>query len=128
MAAPRPGRDAVGDVLDCKQITGETYLPPTDPCAAPAPATPGPSPEKGAASNANTPRAGERQGIKLFPVAGGGPLPEGSLSAHYVFVDRRGTPPAAVPSSVTNRIAVVYGSGTFASIANPWPRSTRLPS
>lgn len=57
--------------------------------------------------------------MKLFPVAGGGPIPEASLSAHYVFVDRRATPPAAVPSSVTNRIAVVYGSGTFASIANP---------
>ncbi len=115
-----PGSTPAGDVLDCQQITGEVYAPNANAvCQTPPPATPGPSPEKGAASNANSPRAGERQGMKLFPVAGGGALPEGSLSAHYVFVDRRGTPPAPVPSSVTNRIAVVYGSGTFASIANP---------
>lgn len=115
-----PGSTPVGDVLDCEQITGEVYATtPNTLCKPPTAATPGPPAEEGAASNANTPRAGERQGMKVFPVAGGGPLPDGSVSAHYVFVDRRGTPPAAVPSSVTNRIAVVYGSGTFASIANP---------
>jgi hypothetical protein len=57
--------------------------------------------------------------MRLYPVAGGGQIPQGSLSAHYVFVERRGNPPPAVPTSVTNRIALVKGSGTFAQIANP---------
>ncbi|MBA2430648.1 MAG: S8 family serine peptidase, partial [Chthoniobacterales bacterium] len=104
-----PGSISASDVLAPDQIPGETRTP----------GTPGPAPEKGAASNANVAQPGERQGIKIFPVAGGGPIPEGSLSAHYVFVDRRATPPAPVPPSVGNRIAVVKGSGTFASIANP---------
>ena len=103
-----PGSVAVSDVLAPAQITGETRAP-----------TAGPPPEKGAASNANASQPGERQGMKIFPVAGGGPIPEGSLSAHYVFVDRRGNPPPPVPASVTNRIAVVKGAGTFATIANP---------
>ena len=103
-----PGSISAADLLAPNQIPGETRAP-----------TAGPPPETGAASNANAPQPNERQGIKIFPVAGGGPIPDGSLSAHYVFVDRRATPPAAVPASATNRIAVVKGSGTFASIANP---------
>ncbi len=126
-----PGSVAGGDVLATNQI-------PLEPCAV-ATRTPncdsgtqvaGPLAEEGASSNANAPEAGAPQGIKVFPVAGGGALPveenpgeptenTGSVSAHYVFVDRTGTPPAPVPASVTNRIAVVKGSGTFASIANP---------
>ncbi len=115
-----PGSVAGSDVLAPDQIPLETRTP----------ATPGPSPETGATSNANSPNPQERQGIRIFPVAGGGPLPTertpgdpalntGSLSAHYVFVNRTGDVPAPVPASATNRIAIVKGSGTFASIANP---------
>ena len=102
-----PGSTNVADVLAAGEVT--------DPRT---PSTPGPPPETGANSNANAAQPGERQAMKLFPVAGGGPLPDGSLSAHYVFVDRRGNPPPPVPASVTNRIALVKGSGTFAQIAN----------
>ena len=57
--------------------------------------------------------------MSLFPAAGGGPITNGSLSALYVFVDRRANPNvAAVPVAVSNRIALVKGSGTFAQIAN----------
>jgi hypothetical protein len=113
-----PGSVAGSDVLAPNQIPGETRTP----------ATPGPSPEVGASSNANTPQADERQGIRIFPVAGGGPLPvesnpaqpvdnTGSLSAHYVFVDRRNAADP-VPTSVGNRIALVKFSGAFAGAAN----------
>ena len=107
-ASVDPGSLSVSDVLAPGQIPGEIGAP-----------TAGPPPERGTASDANTAQPGERQGMKLFPVAGGGPIPDASLSAHYVFVDRRPTPPAPVPTSVTNRIALVKGSGTFAQIANP---------
>lgn len=115
-----PGSISGADVLAPNQIPGETRVP----------ATPGPSPETGGTSNANAPQAGERQGIKVFPVAGGGALPveegnpgqptennTGSVSAHYVYVDLRpmgATPPA----SVTNRIAVTRFSNAFATAAN----------
>jgi hypothetical protein len=94
-----PGSTNVGDVLAPNQITGETR---TDNTA-------GPAPETGAASAANAPQPGERQAMKLFPVAGGGPLPEGSLSAHYVFVDfvQNTAVVANAPPEVTNRIALV---------------------
>lgn len=42
---------------------------------------------------------------------------QGSVSAHYVFVDLTVTPPV-VPTSVTNRIALVRFTGTFAQAAN----------
>ena len=113
-----PGSVAGSDVLAPAQIPGETR----------APALPGPSPEAGASSNANTPQPGERQGMRIFPVAGGGPLPAestptqpvdntGSLSAHYVFVDRRNATDA-IPSTVGNRIALVKFTGAFAGAAN----------
>lgn len=101
-----PGSTSGADVLAPNQIPGETRAPAA-----------GPPPETGAASEQNVPQPNERQGMKLFPVAGGGPLPNGSLSAHYVFVDRR-NPANPIPPSVTNRIAVVKGTGAFAAIAN----------
>src|SRR6266850_1313261 len=74
-----PGSLSVADLLATNQIPGETR----------ALGSAGPVPETGAASTANAPQPGGRQTMRLFPVAGGGPLPGGSLSAHYVFVDRR---------------------------------------
>ncbi|HEX8678971.1 MAG TPA: S8 family serine peptidase, partial [Chthoniobacterales bacterium] len=126
-----PGSVAGGDVLATTEIPldpcrDETRTATCDTGAQPA----GPLPEEGATSNANAPEAGAPQGLKVFPVAGGGALPveenpgdptvnTGSVSAHYVFVNRAGTPPAPVPPSVTNRIAIVKGSGAFTGIANP---------
>ena len=101
-----PGSIAGGDVLAADQV-------PTDTRTA---GTPGPPEERGAASVANAPQPGERQGIKLFPVAGGGPVPDGSISAHYVYVNQATTP--VPPSSVTNRVVIVRGTGAFANIAN----------
>lgn len=113
---------SVAASLDPGSVAGSDVLVPGSiPLETRTPATPGPSPEMGATSNANVPNPNERQGIRIFPVAGGGTLPTeenpgdptantGSLSAHYVFVDRRGAEP--VPPSVTNRIAVVKGTGT----------------
>ena len=114
-----PGSVAGSDVLAPNQIPLETRTP----------ATPGPSPEMGRSSNLNTPNATERQGMRIFPVAGGGPLPTernpgepglntGSLSAHYVFVDRRvdnlttsPMPSPPVPASVMKRYALVNFAG-----------------
>ena len=113
-----PGSVAGSDVLGPNQVPSDLR----------APALPGPTPEVGASSNANTPQPGERQGMRIFPVAGGGPLPAestptqpvdntGSLSAHYVFVDRRNAADP-VPSTVGNRIALVKFTGAFAGAAN----------
>ena len=116
-----PGSIAGADVLAPDQIPLETRTP----------ATPAPSPEEGATSNANTPQPDARQGIKIFPVAGGGTLPTeqnpgnpalntGSLSAHYVFVDRTNAA-NPIPPSITNRIAIVKTGGPaapFATTAN----------
>ncbi|HET9533377.1 MAG TPA: S8 family serine peptidase, partial [Blastocatellia bacterium] len=102
-----PGSTAVGDVLAPNQIPGETG----------ASGSEGPAPETGGDSSANLPQAGERQAMTLFPVAGGGPIPHGSLSSHYVFVDRRDAA-STIPPEVRNRVALVKGSGTFAQIAN----------
>ena len=119
-ASVDPGSLSVGDVLVPDSIPGElcddSPRPPTcDTDTHPA----GPPAEEGVPSDANAVQPGERVGMKLFPVAGAGPLPDESVSAHYVFVDRRPNPPPPVPVSVTNRIALVKGSGTFAQIANP---------
>jgi len=101
-----PGSVAGGDVLAPDQVPADLKVP----------GTAGPPPERGPASVANTSQPGERQGIKLFSVAGGGPIPEDSLSAHYVYVNQTGNP--ATPPSVGNRIALVRGTGAFANIAN----------
>jgi hypothetical protein len=113
-----PGSVAGSDVLAAGQVTDPRL-----------PAAPGPTPEVGATSNQNAPQPGERQGIRIFPVAGGGPLPAesnpaqpvdnntGSLSAHYVFVDRRNAADP-VPTTVGNRIALVKFTGAFAGAAN----------
>jgi hypothetical protein len=102
-----PGSTAVGDVLAAGQVAGETGVD----------GSTGPPPETGAASTANQAQPGERQAMTLFPVAGGGPIPGGSLSSHYVFVDRRNAA-NPIPPEVRNRIALVKGGGTFAQIAN----------
>jgi len=110
-----PGSVAAADVLQPNQIPGELNAGQ----APPPPLPPGPPAEYGAASNANA--ADAPIGLKLFPVAGGGPIRDGSLSAHYVYVDlvANPLPPTNVPDAVTNRIALVKFSGTFASAANP---------
>lgn len=102
-----PGSTAVSDVLASGQVPGETG----------ADNSAGPAPETGAPSTANQSQPGERQAMTLFPVAGGGAIPGGSLSSHYVFVDRRNAA-NPVPAEVQNRIALVKGGGTFAQIAN----------
>lgn len=109
-AAQDPGSIAGADVLAAGQIVG-------DACAGSAAcAAPGPPEETGAASNANLPGPGP-QGTKLFFMAGGGAIPGGSVSAHYVFVDRD---QPTVPASVGNRVAVLKGgTGTFFQIVNP---------
>src|SRR5262249_31768813 len=104
-----PGSLSAGDMLATNQILGETRTA----------LLAGPPPETGAASDANLPQPGGRQTMNLFPVAGGGPIPTGSLSAVCVFGDRRANPDAgAVPPEVQNRIALVKGTGTFAQMAN----------
>jgi subtilisin family serine protease len=103
-----PGSLSVADLLAANQITNETR---SD--------LGGPPPETGAASDANVPQPGGRQTMQLFPAAGGGPIPQNSLSAHYVFVDRS-VSMDTVPVAVSNRIALVkLASGsTFAQNAN----------
>jgi hypothetical protein len=102
-----PGSTAVSDVLAPSQIPGEPGSAGSE----------GPAPETGDVSLQNAAKSGERQAMTLFLCAGGGPIPGGSLSAHYVFVDRRPAD-ATIPPEVKNRIAVVKGSGTFAQMAN----------
>ena len=100
-----PGSLAAADVLQANQVPTDTRL---DNSA-------GPPPETGAESESNLAEPDERQGIKLFPVAGGGSIPEGSMSAHYVYVED----PNSTPPEVRNRIALVRGgSGTFFNIVN----------
>lgn len=112
-----PGSVAGGDLLANDQI-------PLEPCdgnptrdatcdtgVQPA----GPPAEYGAASEANAQTAPPFN-FKLFPVAGGGAIRDRSVSGHYVYVDATVTP---IPTSVTNRIALVRFTGTFASGANP---------
>jgi hypothetical protein len=108
---------SVAASLDPRSVAGGDVLAPDQvPTDLKVAGTAGPPPERGAASTANTPQPGERQAIKLFPVAGGGPVPEGTLSAHYVYVNQTGNP--VTPPSVQNRIALVRGTGAFANIAN----------
>ena len=109
-AADDPGSIAGSDALLAGEVPGET-------CAglATCGGLPGPAPETGAASEANAISA--PAGLKSYFMAGGGPLPNGSVSAHYVLVDRD---IAAVPTDVGNRVALlINGTGAFASIVNP---------
>lgn len=76
----------------------------------------GPPAEYGVASNANN-EINPPFNFRLFPVAGGGSIFQGSVSAHYVHVNLTTTPPS-IPDSVTNRIALVTFSGAFAAAAN----------
>src|SRR5437867_1984095 len=87
-----PGSLSAADLLATNQIDGETH--PPSPLG-------GPQPEIGTYSDNNLPQPGGRQNMSLFPAAGGGPIPQGSLSALYAFVDRRANPNAAdVPVAV----------------------------
>jgi hypothetical protein len=74
-------------------------------------------PETGVASVENTIDPARPQGLQVFPVAGGGFIPENSLSAHFVYYDQLcvGCLP---PVNLENRIAIVNGTGAFANIAN----------
>ena len=102
-----PGSLGAADVLAAGQIPGETRTP----------GSAGPAPVTGAASQADLAQAGARQNISLYPAAGGGPVTNGSVSANYVFVDRRNNA-NPIPPEARNRIALVEGSGTFAQLAN----------
>lgn len=104
-----PGSVSAGAILEPDQIPGETRV------------GAGPAPETGAASEANTAKADALQAMRLFNAAGGGPISGGSVSAHYVYANMTatpGTPPNSPPPAVTNRIALVRGTGAFAGIAN----------
>ena len=106
-----PGSTAGSDMLSAGETAADGCAD-SDSCAITAPAA-----ETGSASEANLAAAGERSGIKTFVMAGGGDLPGGSVSAHYVFVDRD---EASVPAQVAGRIAVLEGgTGSFAQIVNP---------
>ena len=63
--------------------------------------------------------------MKAFDAAGGGPLPGGSVSAHYVFADMRAGTNNAPPATGTNRVILVRGTGAFATIANSLAQSVR---
>lgn len=63
---------------------------------------------------------GQRRDIRIFPMAGTVPPPEGSVAQYYVFV-LGGELLANWPSSARGRIAIVQSAGlpsTFAQIAN----------
>lgn len=108
-----PGSVSAGSILAPGEVTGELNAGQTPGEGA----TAGPPEETGAASEANLPQPGERQAMRLFNAAGGGPVPGGSVSAHYVYADMT-VPTNAAPATVTNRIALVRGTGAFANIAN----------
>ena len=112
-SAQDPGSTAGTDVLASGAVAGEACADSNSAsCASAAPAA-----ETGGASEANATAPGERAGLRTYAMAGGGELPEGSVSAHYVFVDRD---QASVPLHVTGRIALLEGgTGTFAQIVNP---------
>lgn len=107
-----PGSTSGSDVLAVGEASPDDCSDSATGCLAAAP-----SAETGGDSEANQIAAGERAGMKSFGVAGGGELPGGSVSAHYVLVDRNQT---TIPTQVTGRIAVLEGgTGTFAQIVNP---------
>jgi hypothetical protein len=107
-----PGSTSGSDVLADGEASPDDCADSATGCLAAAPTA-----ESGTDSEANQIALGERAGIKSFGVAGGGELPGGSISAHYVLVDRN---EASIPTQVTGRIAVLEGgTGTFAQIINP---------
>jgi hypothetical protein len=108
-----PGSISAGSILAPDQIPGELSAGKTPGEGAIA----GPAAETGADSEANTPQPGEQQAIRLFNAAGGGPINGGSVSAHYVYADMTVASNTA-PTTVTNRIVLVRGTGAFATIAN----------
>ena len=111
-SAHDPGSTAGSDVLADGSIVGDACADSNGSCVLPPPAA-----ETGATSEANVVAAGEQAGLRSYSIAGGGDLPGGSVSAHFVYVDRD---QATVPASVTGRIAVLEGgTGTFAQIINP---------
>jgi subtilisin family serine protease len=110
-SAHDPGSTAGSDVLAAGSTAADACAD-ADTCAAPAPVA-----ETGAASTANPVAPGEQAGLRSYTIAGGGVLPGGSLSAHYVFVDRD---QPTVPAQVAGRVALLDGgTGTFAQIVNP---------
>lgn len=76
-----------------------------------------PSPLTGEDADTLAPQPGERQAIGVFPVAGGGMIPDNAVAAHYVFTDLLTTGNTA-PETVTDRIALVRFMGAFAAAAN----------
>lgn len=105
-----PGSTAGSDVL--------LSMSQPDPCAGQSGCTDAPPPaDTGDDSRANPIDTDKQQGMKIFYMSGGGPLPNGSVSAHYVHVDRG---QADIPPQVTGRIAILTrGTGAFATIVNP---------
>ena len=105
-----PGSTAGSDVL--LEMTSP------DPCAGESGCTDSaPAADVGPTSESNPADTDERQGMKSFYMSGGGPLPGGSVSAHYVHVDRD---QEDIPEQVTGRIALLSGgTGAFATIVNP---------
>jgi len=105
-----PGSTAGSDVL--------LSMSEPDPCAGESGCTDAPpAADTGDDSRVNPIDGDEQQGMKTFHMSGGGPLPDGSVSAHYVHVDRDQDD---IPEQVTGRIAVLTGgTGAFATIVNP---------
>lgn len=107
-----PGSTSGSDVLALGETSVDDCADSAAGCLAAAPAA-----ETGGDSEANQIASGERAGMKSFGVAGGGELPGGSVSSHYVLVDRN---QPSIPPQVSGRIAVLQGgTGTFAQIINP---------
>jgi subtilisin family serine protease len=105
-----PGSTAGSDVL--------LSMSQPDPCAGESGCSDSPPPaDTGEDSQANPIDADEQQGMKTFYMSGGGPLPGGSVSSHFVHVDRD---QEDIPPQVTGRIALLTGgTGAFATIVNP---------
>jgi subtilisin family serine protease len=110
-SAHDPGSTAGTDVLAAGSVSADACAD-TATCLTPAPAA-----ETGGSSDSNTIAPGEQAGMRTYSIAGGGSLPGGSVSAHYVYVDRN---ELTVPAQVAGRIALLEGgTGTFAQIVNP---------
>lgn len=110
-SAQDPGSTAGTDVLAAGSVNADACADTANCLAAP------PAAETGGSSDSNSVAPGEQAGLRSYSIAGGGDLPGGSVSAHYVYVDRD---QASIPAQVTGRIALLDGgTGTFAQIVNP---------